>query len=100
MYTSETRLNRGELGPLSETSPDDGSFVGAPRSSGRCGRKGTIFRNSFKCCLLSVDHFSSFEVQLLQISTENAVLCALILSTTYYNFLFMSFFFILSGTFL
>lgn len=78
------------------------SFVSCTRTAGGGGDGGVaaIFKSSFKCRLLSADNFSSFEVQLIKISTENAVLCALILSTTYYNFLFMSFFFILSGTFL
>lgn len=78
LFVTETWLKNGELSALGELSPSDCSFYSTPRPSGHGGGLATIFRNSFKCRLLPVDAFSSFEAQLLKIDLNGPILCVLV----------------------
>ncbi len=53
-------------------------FLFAPRPSGHGGGLATVFRNSFKCRLLSVDASFSFEAQLLKMDLNGPLLCVLV----------------------
>ena len=48
-----------------------------------------IFRNRFKCCLLSVEMYSSFEAQLIKLEMSNPVQRALVNAPTKSNKLFI-----------
>ncbi len=76
LFMTETWLNAGELGPLSEVCPTDYNFFNTTRSVGRGGGLATIFRN--KCRLLASELFSSFEVQQFQMEGCNPLLCILV----------------------
>ena len=77
LFLTETWLNIGDLSSFGELCPPQCSFFNAPRSS-RGGGIATIFKDSFKCKLLPIESFLSFEVQLFIIHLSSPILCALV----------------------
>ncbi len=53
--------------------------LNTPRATGRGGGVATLFKDRFKCSLLSVEKYTSFELQLLKLELSITVFfCALI----------------------
>lgn len=78
LFMTETWLKPDDLSSLGELSPPDCSFYSSPRPNGSGGGLATIFKKSFKCQLLPVDAFSSFEAQLLHIDLDGPLIFILI----------------------
>lgn len=74
LFMTETWLKPDDLSSLGELSPPDCSFYSSPRPNGSGGGLATIFKKSFKCQLLPVDAFSSFEAQLLHIDLDGPLI--------------------------
>lgn len=66
------------MSPLIEFSPHDCSFFSTPRVTGRGGGLACVFRNKFKCRLLSTVNYQSFEAQVMMYDGWKTVLCVLI----------------------
>ncbi|XP_026055013.1 uncharacterized protein LOC113108674 [Carassius auratus] len=77
-FITETWLNPGDQMALGELTPPGCDSLNSPRTAGRGGGVATVFRNTFKCRLLSTQIYSSFEVQLLKIDTLDSFFCALV----------------------
>lgn len=56
-----------------------------PRTGGRGGGVATIFKNCFKCRLISVEKFERFEAQVFKVDLTRPVICALIYRPPNYN---------------
>lgn len=65
MFITETWFTENELSPFSELLPMNCGFFSRPRKSRKGGGIAVIFKNMFKCRLLSVDSYDSFETVLL-----------------------------------
>lgn len=74
---TETWLN-DEPSPFSELVPPNCGFFNSPRTTGRGGGLATVFNNKFYCRQLRSDPFSSFELQLFELSQSTKILCALL----------------------
>lgn len=78
LFVTETWQKPDDHSSLGELSPSDCSFYSSPGPNGPGGGLATIFKKSFKCRLLPVDAFSSFEPQLLHIDLNGPLICILI----------------------
>jgi len=63
---------------LSELLPANYNVLNTPRSTVRGKRVATLFNDINKCSLLSVEKYTSFEVQLVNLELTYNVHCALI----------------------
>lgn len=82
---TETWLSDYNRDSLAEATPRDYNCLNSPRPGGRGGGIATIFKNCFKCRLLTVDKFASFEVQAFIVALIRPVICALIYRPPNYN---------------
>lgn len=81
---TETWLSPGDFSALKELSPSDCLF-NSPRTVG-CGAEiATIFNNCFKCKLLPVENFLSFEVQLLRVDLTTSLVFTVIYRPSNFN---------------
>lgn len=80
LFVTETWLRTGDLSPFTELCPPQWGFLNSPRISGRGGGLATVFKNIFKCKILPVKNYSSFEVQLFKLANclQTPLLCALV----------------------
>ena len=79
LFLTETWLQMGESEALVTICPEDYSFFSSPRSSGRTGGGlATVVKNNFKCHPINIDHYPSFEVQVIKVDSVNPLLIALI----------------------
>lgn len=78
LFVTETWLRTGDLSPFTELCPPQWGFLNSPRISG--GGLATVFKNIFKCKILPVKNYSSFEVQLFILANclQTPLLCALV----------------------
>lgn len=75
---TETWFSDCNRGSLAEASPRDYNAFNSPRTGGRGGGIATIFKNSFKCRLVTVDNYVSFEVQVFKVALIKLVTFAII----------------------
>lgn len=78
LMVTETWLHAGESVPLIQLCPDDCNFVSTPRLSGHGRDLAAVFKKQFYCCVLNTAHYSSCEVQLINVGLTNPILIALV----------------------
>ena len=85
LLLTETWLKPGDDSAFSELLPPSCSFFSSPRVSGRGGGLAAVFNTNFKCRLLPIGTYSSFELQLFAVEFASPVLCAVVYRPPKYN---------------
>ena len=82
---TETWLKPGEISAFSEFLPPSCSFFSTPRAAGHGGGLAAIFKESFRCKIITANNYSSFGLQLFVIDLSCPVLCATIYRPPNFN---------------
>uniref|UniRef100_A0A8C1UC21 Reverse transcriptase domain-containing protein n=1 Tax=Cyprinus carpio TaxID=7962 RepID=A0A8C1UC21_CYPCA len=85
LLLTETWVKPGDNSAFTELLPPRCGFFSSPRVSGRGGGVATVFKDNFKCRLLSINDYSCFELQLFLIEFTLPVLCAVVYRPPKYN---------------
>lgn len=78
LFLTETWQHNSEFIHLNELCPVACSFIGSPHLSGRGGGLAMVWRNIYPCQLVSVETFSSFELQITRVGQIKPFYCILI----------------------
>ncbi len=78
LFLTETWLEPVDTCLLTELLPVNYNVLNTPRVTGRGGGVATLFKDRFKCSLVSVEKYSTFEIQLIKLELTYTVYCALI----------------------
>ncbi len=78
MFLTETWQRDGEFIHLNELCPAGCSVLGLPRPCRRGGGLAAVYRDRYTCRMMSTDHFSSFESQVIKFGSSNTFHCFLI----------------------
>lgn len=85
LFLTETWLEPSDSCFLTELLPVNCNVLNSPRLSGRGGGVATLFKGHFKCSVVSVGEYSSFEVQLFKLNLAQTLYCALTYRPPKYN---------------
>ena len=85
LLLAETWLKPGEISAFSELLPPSCSFSSTPRAAGRGGSLAAIYKESFRCKIITANNYSSFELQLFVIDLSCPVLCATVYRPPNFN---------------
>lgn len=78
LLLTETWQKPGDVSAFSELLPPSCSFFSCPRATGRGGGVASVFKNKFKCRLITTNTYSSFELQVFVLDNNCSILCAII----------------------
>lgn len=78
LFITETWIKPDELSPFTELVPYDCLFFNSPRLSGRGGGLASVFKKHYPCRGLMTSSYRTFEVQLMQPTSTNSLVFALV----------------------